>query len=142
MHLRVAELADIPALHALRLSVRENVLRDPTRVALADYERFLSPLGIAWVVEEGCHILGFAMADRAKRSVWALFVAPSAERRGVGRKLLERLTDDLMREDVAPIMLSTDSGTRAEKFYRAAGWKAVGMLGNGEIQFAFTPTTV
>jgi len=36
------------------------------------------------------------------------------------------------------IWLGTASGTRAEGFYRKAGWSEVGMHGKGEIKFEMT----
>ncbi len=45
--LRPALLEDIAAMHALRLGVRENRLRDLSRATPADYERRLAQLGRA-----------------------------------------------------------------------------------------------
>jgi hypothetical protein len=36
------------------------------------------------------------------------------------------------------VWLSTSPGTRAEQFYRKAGWKETGIYGKGEIKFEMT----
>ena len=38
----------------------------------------------------------------------------------------------------ATVWLSTAAGTRAEKFYRKAGWTETGTHGKGEIKFEMT----
>lgn len=133
--LRPALLEDIPALHALRLAVRENRLSDPSRVTKADYERRLARPGASWVAEVNGSIAGFAIADFPSRSVWALFVNPGFEGRGIGRFLLQQVTQSLEAAGPGTIHLSTEGGTRAERLYVAAGWTRLGQLPNGEIHF-------
>ena len=133
--LRPALLEDIPAMHALRLAVRENRLSDPSRVTLADYERRLAKPGASWVAEVNGGIAGFAIADFPSRSVWALFVSAGFEGRGIGRTLLQQVTQSLEAAGPGTIHLSTEGGTRAERLYAAAGWTRFGQLPNGEIHF-------
>jgi GNAT superfamily N-acetyltransferase len=120
----------------LRLSVRENRLRDLSRVTATDYERYVAEPGTSWVAELDGRIVGFGMADGGSRSIWALFVDPDYEGRGAGQALLQRLTEWLFLRNAEPVSLSTAPGTRAEKFYLAQGWKRVGVLANGEIWLA------
>jgi GNAT superfamily N-acetyltransferase len=134
MTLRLATAADIPALRDIRGAVRENVLSDPGRVTQRDIEDHLGPRGRTWVHEEGGIVLGFAAATLASASIWALFVHPDHEGRGIGRALLDCAVGWLRAQGVASIGLSTDAGTRAERIYRAAGWQADGAQG-GEIRF-------
>lgn len=42
---REANKADIPAMHRVRLAVRENALSDPTRITESDYLAALDTLG-------------------------------------------------------------------------------------------------
>jgi ribosomal protein S18 acetylase RimI-like enzyme len=133
--LRPALLEDIPAMHALRLAVRENRLSDPSRVTQADYERRLAKPGASWVAELNGSIAGFAIADFPSRSVWALFVNPGFEGRGIGRSLLQQITQSLEAAGPGTIHLSTEGGTRAERLYAAAGWTRLGQLPNGELHF-------
>src|SRR5258707_2888504 len=70
----------------IRLAVRENRLDDPTLVTDEDYAWFEEHPGI-WVWEEGGQILGFSTGDTRDGTIWALFVDPACERRGIGRAL-------------------------------------------------------
>lgn len=130
---RLATLDDIAAMHKLRRSVRENPLRDPSRVTEAHYVRYVSEPGSSWIAEERGRIVGFGIADRPSRSIWALFVDSEFEGRGVGRSLLGHVTNWLLLQSDSPINLSTEPGTRAERLYLAAGWRKIGVLETGEV---------
>lgn len=119
-------------MHRLRISVRENQLRDPARVTPAHYAKYVSEPGVSWVAEVDGQIAGFAIADRASRSIWALFVDAMHEGQGIGRALLGQVTEALFSHGNGRINLSTAPGTRAERMYLAAGWRHEGMLPNGE----------
>jgi len=129
---RLADRADIPALMRIRAAVRENVLRDPARVPAETYGRFIDDHGL-WLWEEAGRILGFSAADRADGTVWALFVDPAEEGRGIGRLLLSTVLDDLRRSEWARARLTTQPGSRAERFYRRAGWSAAGVADDGDL---------
>jgi GNAT superfamily N-acetyltransferase len=126
---------DIPAMHAVRTSVRENVLATPGLVTHASYRQMLQERGRGWVCESADRIVGFSVADLEARNIWALFVHPRFERRGLGRQLLECAVTWLFEQGVETIWLTTAAASRAEGFYRAAGWSAVGTEANGEIRF-------
>lgn len=119
---RQATRADIPAMSAIRLAVTENVLSDPGRVTLAMYEDYLERSGCGWVAELDGAIAAFCYADR-DGSIWALFVQPGCEGRGMAKHLLRLATDWLFARGHARIRLSTGAGTRAERFYAAQGWQ-------------------
>jgi len=138
MILRPATPIDIATMHRIRLAVRENRLSDPTRVTPANYVRYVEETGASWVAEFEGSVAGFGIADRASRSLWALFVDPDFEGRGVGRALLQRLTDGLFEAGREPINLSTAPGTRAERMYLAAGWARISELPTGEVWLART----
>jgi GNAT superfamily N-acetyltransferase len=133
--LRIATVTDIEAMHRVRLSVQENVLRDPNRATYAHYVRYLGPDGRGWVHERDGRIVGFGIADRSSRSIWALFVLPDFQGRGIGRKLLEVTTAWLFEIGTGPVRLTTQAGTRAESFYRVAGWRAIDWPGSAELVF-------
>ncbi len=82
-------------------------------------------------------MVGFAIADQTRRNIWALFVAPEFERRNIGRALLGVMVDWLFQVGPEPIWLTTEPGTRAERFYAAAGWRSVGTEASGEVRFEF-----
>ncbi len=140
MSVRIATTLDIPQMHELRLAVRENRLSDPLKVQPADYQRFLAGSGLGWVFEHEGQIVAFAIADTNERSIWALFVRPGFEGRGCGRALHDTMTNALFAIDHRPLWLCTEPHTRAEKFYRAAGWCEVGRESSGEIRFEKTAT--
>jgi 8-oxo-dGTP pyrophosphatase MutT (NUDIX family)/GNAT superfamily N-acetyltransferase len=135
VQIREARLSDIPAMHELRLSVRENALSRPDTISHEHYQRLLTGRGLGFVCESSGELLGFVMADLEARNIWALFVSPRHERRGVGRMLLERVLDGLRQQGLDVVWLTTEPGTRAERFYSAAGWSRAGVMDSGEVRF-------
>lgn len=130
--IRHARTDDIPALMAIRATVRENRLDDPGKVPAAAYRDFIDRAAI-WLWEADGRILGFSAADPADGSVWALFVDPDAEGRGVGRALLPKALDDLRHVGWKRARLTTEPGSRAERFYRLGGWGEAGTAQNGDL---------
>ena len=122
VQLRQACSADIPAMSAIRLSVTENVLSDPGRVTLQMYEDFLERDGRGWVAQADGVVLAFGYADRHQGSIWALFVDPRHEGRGLGKALLDLAVAWLFELGHHRITLGTTPGTRADRFYAAQGW--------------------
>src|SRR5688572_2897393 len=122
--LRLATRADIPRMMEIRGAVRENRLGDPSSVTLAHYIDFIERCGI-WVWDEGS-LAGFGAGDVADGSVWALFVDPEHEGRGIGRALLAHVCRALEGAGHRCATLSTQQGTRAERLYRMQGWRDVG----------------
>lgn len=132
MMVRVATVADIPEMMRIRAAVRENRLVSLV-IGADQYTQRLDGTSRGWVVDGDDGLAGFAYGDRANANVWALFVDPAHERRGVGRALHDAMVAWL-HEAVPVIWLSTERGTRAEAFYRAAGWRETGDH-HGEIRF-------
>jgi GNAT superfamily N-acetyltransferase len=62
-------------------------------------------------------------------------VAPGHERRGIGRALFEKALEVLRQDGHRTAWLTTEPGSRAEGFYRAAGWKVIGTNPKGELIF-------
>jgi GNAT superfamily N-acetyltransferase len=135
MLIREAQLADIEAMSVVRLSVKENVLSNPALVPYEDYVDYLSRRGKGWVAEvDGC-IVGLAIADLQDHNIWALFVHPDYDKRGIGRALHDRMLSWYFSQTNEPVWLGTSPGTRAEAFYRQAGWRDLGTRPNGEVKF-------
>jgi GNAT superfamily N-acetyltransferase len=86
-HLRVATRDDVDALHRVRLAVRELVLSRPDRVTHAVYVEHLERRGRGWLAEVDGGVVGFAIGRSDDGNVWALFVDPAHEGRGIGRAL-------------------------------------------------------
>lgn len=133
--LREARLTDIPQMQRVRVSVKENTLSNPGLIKEKDYREYLSERGKGWLYEEDNVVVGFAIIDRVDNNVWALFIHPVSERKGIGRSLHKAMLDWYFSKTSDTIWLSTAPYTRAEKFYRKAGWKQNGFQPNGEIRF-------
>jgi GNAT superfamily N-acetyltransferase len=129
--IRRARPEDHPRVTEIRNSVKENVLRDPSRVTVAVYKWFERNPGV-WLWEEDGKILGFSAADTRDGSIWALFVDPAHERRGIGRRLFEKACEVLRTAGHRTASLTTQPGSRADRFYQAAGWKVMGTSERGE----------
>jgi GNAT superfamily N-acetyltransferase len=138
MIFRDARLEDIPEMQGVRNSVKENALSNPGLVAFQDYENFLTKRGKGWACEVDNRIVGFAIVDMVDHNVWALFVEPAFEARGIGKRLHDNMLDWYFTQTNTKLWLGTAPNTRAEKFYRTKGWKEVGVHGKGEIKFEMT----
>jgi GNAT superfamily N-acetyltransferase len=91
--------------------------------------------GGMWVAEDVSGIVGFAAIDMATASVWALFVDPPAEGRGIGRALLDTLVDHARAQGLPRPTLQTQADSRAARVYRAAGWSDQGPGGDRQLEF-------
>ena len=131
---RKACAADVPRIVEIRGAVLENQLSDPRRVTAADYQRRLDHDEM-WVWDEDGRIQGFSACDKRDGSIWALFIDPSHEGRGIGQGLLAEACAALRQAGHRAAMLSTERGTRAERFYRRNGWDAQGLSDRGEVIF-------
>lgn len=136
--IREAKPGDIPRMQLVRRSVKENALSDPALIQDKDYEPFLTHKGKGWICEDEGTLAGFAIADLAQHNIWALFVSPDFEKRGIGRRLHDAMLDWYFSQTTQTVWLSTAPGTRAERFYRKAGWTEAGLYGKGEIRFEMT----
>ena len=121
-------------MHRVRMAVRENVLRS-TVITEDHYLPAIETIGRGWVVEADGEIVGFAIGNAETGNIWALFVGPEHEGRGHGRALHDTMVEWLFSRGLRHLWLGTDPGTRAERFYRAAGWQYTGKAANGEALF-------
>ena len=135
MLFRKAAVADIPGMSRVRMAVKENILSDPALVTPESYREMLEEKGTGWVCELEGVIVGFAIVDLEDANVWALFVDPEHDKKGIGRKLHELMLNYSFEQGTDKLWLSTGPGTRAEAFYRKAGWQQTGFTTRGEIRF-------
>jgi GNAT superfamily N-acetyltransferase len=115
--------------------VRENVLSNPARVTREMCEDYLDKLGRGWVCEIDGRIVGFSYASKVDHSIWALFVLPGFEERGIGKELLKLAIDWLFEIGAARVVLSTEANTRADRFYLSQGWQRGEMKDDVEVKF-------
>ena len=135
MLFRVATVEDIQQIQIVRNAVKENVLSDPSLVTDNDCKVFITIRGKGWVCEIENKIVGFAIVDLKENNIWALFIDPSFEKRGIGRQLHDTMLDWYFTQTTETVWLGTAFNTRAEHFYRKAGWKEIGLHGKKEIKF-------
>lgn len=138
MLLREAKIDDIAQIQIVRNAVTENTLSNPNLVTNEIVEEFILVRGKGWVCEIDNQIVGFAIADLKENNIWALFIDPKFEKKGIGKALHKTMLDWYFTQTKEKVWLGTDFNTRAEQFYRKAGWKEVGTHGKTEIKFEMT----
>lgn len=138
MKFREANIKDIKQIQIVRHSVKENILSNPDLVTDDDCTEFLTKRGKGWVCEMDGLIIGFAIADLRDNNIWALFIKPEFEGRGIGRKLHELMLDWYFSNGKENVWLGTSPNTRAVSFYRKMGWTETGLHGIEEIKFEMT----
>lgn len=138
MKYREANIEDIKQIQVVRHSVKENILSNPDLVTDEDCKEYLTKRGKGWVCEIEGSIVGFAVADLKDNNIWALFLKPEFEGRGIGRQLHEIMLDWYFSKGKENVWLGTSPNTRAENFYRKMGWTETGLHGDDEIKFEMT----
>ncbi|MGE5655439.1 MAG: N-acetyltransferase family protein [Actinomycetota bacterium] len=138
MNIRMARLDDIEPLFDIRTSVTENYL---SREEIAQFginpesvAKMLESDCRAWVAEIGNRAIGFSMANATEKTVFALFVLPAFEGRGVGRALIQVAENWLRSQGIEEIWLVTgnDSKLRAYGFYLHLNWMPAGVVSEGD----------
>mgnify|MGYP001388200286 FL=1 len=134
MNFRQAIPEDIPQIQIVRNSVKENQLSNPNLIPDDLVEEFITKRGKGFVCEIDDKIVGFSIVDFVENNVWALFLLPEFEGKGIGKKLHQLMLDEYFSKTKETIWLSTEANSRAENFYKKQGWKNAGFHGN-EVKF-------
>ena len=136
---REATGADLPGITRVRTSVVENALtiaqleeREITEASVA--ASFLTD-SKGWVALQGEEVVAFCIADRATHSIFALFVLPGYEGRGIGGALLDSGLRWLWDNGAARVWLTTGPGTKAVRFYEKRGWTCTGQGPRGDLRY-------
>ncbi len=137
MKFREATVEDIQAMHVVRMAVKENVLNDPLLVTEDDYIKYLTTHGKGWLCEVNNEVAGFAIIDTERNNIWALFVSPEHEGKGIGKNLHDIMLKWFYSLSSGELWLTTGINTRAEIFYNKAGWQP-GDVKNGERKFTLS----
>lgn len=135
---RDAHAEDIPQMQVVRNAVKENQLSDPGLIQDAHYLPYLDKRGKGWVCEEENTVVGFAIADLEKNNIWALFVDPSFENKGIGKLLHALMLNWFFSKTNELVWLGTAPNSRAAKFYVLQGWSHAGTTKDGELKFEMT----
>ncbi|HCM9647843.1 TPA: GNAT family N-acetyltransferase [Enterobacter bugandensis] len=75
----------------------------------------------AWVAVDDGKVIGFSMILPDEGCLFAAFVLPEYEGKGVGRSLVELAEQELFKHHKTA-WLETDKNSRAAKFYMQLGW--------------------
>jgi GNAT superfamily N-acetyltransferase len=132
--LRQAVFSDVADIQHIRAAVRENRL---VSTSISDHQvrEAIERTGRGWVIESEGKVVAFAIGNAENGNIWALFVHPDHEHRGYGRLLHDAMVDWLFSRGLERLWLTTESGTRAQAFYEAAGWQRVGLTDRGELRY-------
>ncbi|MBB5144730.1 GNAT family N-acetyltransferase [Desulfovibrio intestinalis] len=135
--IRPANTADVEAIFHIRTSVKENHL---SREQMADMgitpeiiKETIAAGQCAWLAEVDGRPVAFAMIDVEEGCVFAAFVLPEFEGRGLGSKLMAEAEAGLFSAHES-IWLETDGKSRAYRFYTRLGWNPVSTYENGDVR--------
>lgn len=142
MQIRKATPQDVADIFDVRCSVKENHL---SRAELAELN--ITPASVGEMITSGDYIVpvaliggkiaAFAMAQISEGHVFALFVRPGHEGKGLGRALMCEVESGFTDHGVTEAWLYTGSeeGIRAPGFYRRLGWVESGVMEDGQLRF-------
>jgi GNAT superfamily N-acetyltransferase len=114
--------------------VKENRLVS-TVITDEDVRSAIEDAGRGWVIENDGEVVAFAIGNVISGNIWALFVRPEYEGRGYGRQLHDTMVNWLWAAGLDRLWLTTEPGTRAQRFYEASGWRSTGTTDRGELQY-------
>lgn len=140
MLLRHAITADVEALFDVRTSVNQNHLSREqlaelgiTPAALAEV---INQSPCAWVVEVDGVTVGFSMVDFETGELFALFVRPEFEGRGVGRLLLQTAEASLFKShEVIWLVTDKNDDVRANRIYQHSGWYQAANVDSRDVRY-------
>lgn len=137
MAIRAATPDDIDGLFHVRTSVRENTLTreelEEMGITKAAVTAMIQNASCAWVAAEDQKIVGFSMIIPEDACLFAAFVLPEYEGKGIGKQLVSIAEDELFQQHEV-IWLETGKTTRAAGFYRHTGWGNETAAGEGDIR--------
>ncbi|HWO36094.1 MAG TPA: GNAT family N-acetyltransferase [Candidatus Acidoferrum sp.] len=130
--LRQAMRDDLTELLRVRYAVSEN---RPSRI-IPDSQviEALEVTGRGWVIELDGVIAAFAIGNAVTGSIFALFVDPSHQGHGFGRRLHDTVVEWLWSRGLDRIWLNTQPGTQAQLFYERLGWLCRGTAESGQLR--------
>jgi GNAT superfamily N-acetyltransferase len=134
---RLALPSDIKGIFDVRTSVKENHLsrEEMERMGITEsvVTNMIEKRRCAWVAEEDGKVTGFSMILPEEACLFAAFVLPKYEGRGLGRILVGLAEQEIFKHhEVA--WLETDKNSRAAGFYRRLGWIEKGNVSESDIR--------
>ncbi|MCU6668261.1 GNAT family N-acetyltransferase [Enterobacteriaceae bacterium H4N4] len=123
--IRPAAIDDVEAIFDVRTSVTENHLSREEMRQMGITESVVGAMiqhtPCAWVATDGASIVGFSMILPDEGCLFAAFVLPAYQSRGIGRALVTTAEAELFKHHVT-LWLETAKNSRAEMFYTRLGW--------------------
>jgi L-amino acid N-acyltransferase YncA len=150
LSIRPATPADIPAItriydHAVRHGTASFELEPPDEAEMAQRMRALLDGGFPYLTaESGGDLLGYAYAGHYRtRPAYrfsvedSIYVAPQAQRRGVGGALLDALIAESEKRGFRQMLavIGDSANTPSIELHRAAGFRMVGAFENAGFKF-------
>lgn len=137
IQIRLARPSDVGGIFRVRTSVNENVLTvtEMAEMGITDawVTEMIQSAPCAWAACEDAQIVGFSMIDSDEGSLFAAFVLPSHEGKGIGKRLVQAAEEALFSKH--PLAwLETAATSRAAGFYRHLGWSNEQDVGDGDIR--------
>lgn len=134
---RLALPSDIKGIFDVRTSVKENHLSREEMERMGITESVVTDMieksRCAWVAEYDGKMTGFSMILPDEACLFAAFVLPEYEGRGLGRILVGLAEQEIFKQhEVA--WLETDKNSRAAGFYRRLGWIEKGNVSESDIR--------
>ena len=130
---RETQPGDIQSLFRVRARTRENALSQEYLASLGiTAESIRANMESGRVIGRVClhesEVVGFCNGDSETGEVLVLAVLPNYEGKGIGRRLLLNVVEQLRSLGCGMIWLcaSADSRIRAHGFYRSLGWRQTG----------------
>lgn len=138
--IRLATCADIEALFDIRTSVIDNHLSreqlDELGITAAALQQAIEESACVWVAELEGAAGGFAMVDAEAGELFALFVRPQCEGKGLGALLLEAAEQALFaNHEVIYLVTDGHEAVRANGFYRRHGWARVAKVDERDVRY-------
>lgn len=123
--IRQALISDINSIFDVRTSVIENHLSREEMYQMGITESLVTDMiqnsPCAWVAVDNKIVVGFSMILLNEGCLFAAFVLPEYENKGIGRELVMLAEKELFKHHQI-IWLETEKNSRAVKFYKHLGW--------------------
>ncbi len=138
---RIATEKDVDTIFEIRTSVKENFMSIEQLSAIGitheSVKNMIKEENAAWIAEINGTSVGFSMADKKGKTIFALFVLPQYKNRGIGKNLLRRAEEWLFQQGADEIWLSTGENPeiKAHGFYKHNGWEPTGRTDDGQISY-------
>jgi len=138
--IRAATQDDVDTLFNIRTRVVQNHLSVDQMAQLGITPQVLADsireAPCAWVAEVDGQPVAFSMVDLATGEVFAMFVLPTHENLGLGRRLMA-VAETALFERHATLFLVTDGRDeiRANGFYQRLGWTVTGSVEGDDVRY-------